>query len=327
MAASMSEQSGFATEAPTGPPNGPSSGPPIGPVTGERLLADWCRTAAHDLAVAQSELDAINVYPVADADTGANMVATMNAACTALDATVPGEDLATTLHRISRAALVGACGNSGVILTQLLHGAATALGGVRELTGDTLASALSAAAEAGYQAVHEPVEGTILSVARAAAEAAGAGAQEQSQTLASVSAVAVDAAQDALAQTTKQLDALRAADVVDAGGAGLVVVLEALHSAVTGNRAPHRRVSPPRASDRNATTVPTTSPQTTLRPRRPLRARRTNTPPRRRSLPAARTPVPRTRSSSCWTRPRRRCQRFEPSLPSSATPWSLLVAR
>ncbi len=207
-------------------------------MTGARLLADWCRTAAHDLAVAQSELDAINVYPVADADTGANMVATMNAACTALEATVPADDLATTLHRIARAALVGACGNSGVILTQLLHGAATALGGVRELTGDTLASALSAAAEAGYQAVHEPVEGTILSVARAAAEAAGAGAQEQSQTLASVSAVAVDAARDALAQTTKQLDALRAADVVDAGGAGLVIVLEALHSVVTGEPSP-----------------------------------------------------------------------------------------
>ncbi|WP_020574807.1 DAK2 domain-containing protein [Actinopolymorpha alba] len=208
-------------------------------MAGVPVLARCCRAAFAALVVAREEIDALNVYPVPDADTGTNLVRTMDAACRALDGQVEDRlggpaDVGTHLHRVARAAMIGACGNSGIILAQFLHGAARALDGRRVLDGPALARALAAASAAGYDAVERPVEGTILTVARAAAEAATRRAAESGPTPAAVLSAATGAAEAALADTTQQLDPLRRAGVVDAGGCGFVVVLEAFAAVLVG---------------------------------------------------------------------------------------------
>jgi DAK2 domain fusion protein YloV len=194
-------------------------------------LADWCRLALADLAAERAGIDAINVYPVPDSDTGTNLVLTVQAMAEAELEAAP--DTGAGLSALARAALYGARGNSGVILAQLLHGAAGALTGVAEPTGDDLAHALDAACKAGYAAVEKPVEGTMLTVIRAAAEAAaGHGSPEEAVRH------AAQAAALALADTPNQLEPLRRAGVVDAGGRGLVVLLDALHAVLSGERRP-----------------------------------------------------------------------------------------
>jgi DAK2 domain fusion protein YloV len=139
-------------------------------------------------------------------------------------------------HALAYGSLLGARGNSGVIVAQLLRGLADALATVADVRGRALADALTAAAKASYAAVATPVEGTILSVASAAARAAGAGGSDD---LGAVARAAADAAAAALARTPEQLPVLAAAGVVDAGGRGLVVLLDALVEVVAG-RAPDR---------------------------------------------------------------------------------------
>ncbi len=212
----------------------------------------------------RAEIDELNVYPVPDGDTGTNLVLTLTAAWEAI-ATDPspaeaandghgtGQDAGTgadngaaapgpLLHRMARAALLGARGNSGVILSQLLRATADTLGSVPVTRGRTLAGALTAAAEAAYAAVAEPVEGTVLTVATGAAEAARAADTDD---LAAVAEAAARGATEALARTPEQLPVLARAGVVDAGGMGLVVLLDALVEVVTGRAPavePHVRV-------------------------------------------------------------------------------------
>lgn len=200
-------------------------------------LRSWCHTAVADLAEVRDAIDELNVFPVADGDTGANMHRTMRAAAEAAD--TADADAGALWTTLARAAMLGAHGNSGVILSQLLRGLAERA----PATGDDLAGALGHAVDLGYAAVGEPVEGTMLTVARAAATAArtaGAGRLD------AVAAAAARGAREALGRTPDQLAVLAEAGVVDAGAAGLVIVLEALASACTGGTASGGRPEIPR---------------------------------------------------------------------------------
>ncbi|MGW8762169.1 DAK2 domain-containing protein [Streptomyces sp. NPDC055815] len=197
-------------------------------------VRSWCAGALDALGREREAIDAINVYPVADGDTGTNLYLTAEAAHEAVEAVFAASspDTAETVRAMAHGALLGARGNSGTILAQLLRGMAAVLAEGRD--GDHLARALAEAAAAARQAVAHPVEGTVLTVASAAAEGCAGGG-----TLADVAARAHDGARKALAATPGQLDVLGRAGVVDAGGRGLVTVLGALLQTVTG-RAPDR---------------------------------------------------------------------------------------
>jgi uncharacterized protein len=194
------------------------------------------------LSEAREEIDALNVYPVPDGDTGTNMYLTMDAAKDALDehlaTTGESPDLKDALHAYSRGALLGARGNSGVILSQLIGALLRRMGqgGPDDRSADLLAEGMVLATEAAYAAVGEPVEGTILSVARAATLAAVSRAKDPEAHMGDALAAAADAAREALARTPEQMKLLRDAGVVDAGGRGLCVILDAAETAVTGHR-------------------------------------------------------------------------------------------
>jgi uncharacterized protein len=192
----------------------------------------WSIAAAEAMAAHRAEIDELNVFPVPDGDTGTNLALTLRAACDALaaDAAMSAAD---ALQSLAKGAVLGARGNSGVIVSQILRGFAEAVdGAVCDAKG--LQAALHRAADQAYAAVAEPLEGTILTVARAAAEA---GAALRDPDLAAVITAAVAGASKALDRTTAQLPALARAGVVDAGGRGLVVMLDALSGVVTGVRA------------------------------------------------------------------------------------------
>jgi DAK2 domain fusion protein YloV len=212
---------------------------PVATLDAEALLR-FAEVVTSALSANRAQIDALNVYPVPDGDTGTNMFLTVEAARDALRA-VGGAatDLPDVLTVYSRAALMGARGNSGVILSQLIGALLHRIGQAAhdEPAATTYAEGLALAADAAYLAVGKPVEGTILSVARAAADAAvtaaGAG-----HSLDEVLAASVEAARNALAHTPEQLPLLRDAGVVDAGGFGLCVVLEAAEAALTGHEVP-----------------------------------------------------------------------------------------
>lgn len=173
-----------------------------------------------------AELNALNVYPVPDGDTGINMMATMRAALAEAE-TLPAEraTLADVAAAASFGALMGARGNSGVILSQVLRGMAESAAGHRRADARLFAEALEAGTRTAYAAVARPVEGTILTVVRQAARAATEAA-ERGEPLGAVLAIAAEAANEAVARTPEQLDVLRHAGVVDAGGQGLFRALE-----------------------------------------------------------------------------------------------------
>jgi DAK2 domain fusion protein YloV len=191
------------------------------------------------------EIDALNVFPVPDGDTGTNMFLTFEAATAALaehDLSSVRDSVAAFAH----GALLGARGNSGIILSQLVQGVAETLASAREqgLADHELAvTAFRRAVDSAYAAVASPREGTVLSVARAAADAV-AGLGPGTSPAGFVSAAA-DAAAEALARTPDQLEVLRRAGVVDAGGRGLVVLLDALVETVTGVRRDPVPTAPP----------------------------------------------------------------------------------
>ncbi|WP_053913635.1 DAK2 domain-containing protein [Streptomyces sp. TP-A0875] len=277
----------------------------------------WCGLSLDALGRAREGIDAINVYPVADGDTGTNLYLTVESAAAAVEAVfaaheVPaavtaaagetaaggpaagaggtgaggthasadaGPELADVVRAMAHGALIGARGNSGTILAQLLRGMAQVLAGAAEsgsagsggsagpagpggpagfaADGAVLAWALRRAADSARQAVAHPVEGTVLTVASAAADAASAaadaasaaaeGAGDAGGDCAAVSRAAYDGARRALAATPGLLPALERAHVVDAGGQGLVTLLAALVEALTGHApeppvVPHARV-------------------------------------------------------------------------------------
>ncbi|MFT4286447.1 DAK2 domain-containing protein [Nocardioides sp.] len=218
------------------------------------VLARFADLATDALAAAREEVDALNVYPVPDGDTGTNMYLTLSAARDALhDSAAEGREAA--LRAFARGALLGARGNSGVILAEMLGAIAARLAAQPdgEPTGVAIAEALRQATEASYAAVGTPVEGTILTVCRAASEAAQ-GRVEAEGHAGDVIRAAAAAARDALAGTPDQLPVLRDAGVVDAGGRGLVVILDAAETALTGRRP--LPVLPGPAHQRTIPTVP-----------------------------------------------------------------------
>lgn len=196
--------------------------------------------AVFGLSAAREEIDALNVYPVPDGDTGTNMYLTVEAAREALrEKLSAGEpNLREAMHAYARGALLGARGNSGVILSQLVGALLRHMGqgGPEDRSASLMAEGFAKASEAAYAAVGTPVEGTMLSVARAAAEEAAAVAADPQADLGAVLHGAAEAAREALARTPDQMKLLRDAGVVDAGGRGLCVILDAAETAVTGNR-------------------------------------------------------------------------------------------
>ncbi|MPQ97296.1 DAK2 domain-containing protein [Modestobacter sp. I12A-02628] len=212
----------------------------------------WSEAAVAALDGARSQLDALNVFPVPDGDTGTNLLLTLRAGIAAVADADPGEPAWTAL---ARGAVLGAHGNSGAILSQLLSGLAAALPGGVPAGGAAVARALHAATDAAYGAVADPAEGTLLTVARRGSEAAVRAVAEGRSALADVLGAAADAARVALTDTTGQLEALRAAGVVDAGGAGWCVLLDALVATVTGVD-PARVRLPPAAAHRRPGRLP-----------------------------------------------------------------------
>ena len=193
------------------------------------------------LGAAREEIDALNVYPVPDGDTGTNLFLTFESARNLMLERIEGDpdgDLRVALTGFARGALLGARGNSGVILSQLVGALLKRIGeaGPHDRSALVFAEGLARATEASYAAVGQPVEGTILSVAKAASEAAARAAAVSHNRVGHVIRAAASAARDALDRTPEQLQVLKDAGVVDAGGRGLCVILDAAETAVTGKR-------------------------------------------------------------------------------------------
>lgn len=211
------------------------------------FLRNWANTATEALASAREDIDALNVFPVPDGDTGTNMYLTMAAAREAMTAGLVAEEsegsdnpqiVSAAAAALIKGALMGARGNSGVILSQILRGlvrlSPEETASAVKNPADTFRRGMTQAADLAYAAVAEPKEGTMLTVMRCAAEAAA----EATGDLADVLRAAVDGGEDALARTPEMLEPLRQAGVVDSGGYGIVVVLSALLEVVTGVRRP-----------------------------------------------------------------------------------------
>lgn len=188
------------------------------------------REALIELGRAREEIDALNVFPVADSDTGTNLYLTMEAAVQAAEALPADADAADCLKALARGSLTGAWGNSGVILAQMIRGAVAAMLEADPGTPgpEVLAASLRRATELAYAAIDRPTEGTMLTVLRAAADAA------QGEDLTVVGPKVAAAAAQALELTPLQLEVLARAGVVDAGGRGLTVLLDVLAAQVSG---------------------------------------------------------------------------------------------
>lgn len=215
--------------------------PAPAPVWNGRDLLQAFAAAARWLDVNRDQVNALNVFPVPDGDTGTNMALTMAAALAAAEALDEDDqaDAASVASKVAYGALMGARGNSGVILSQIFRGFAHGIDGHAEIDGRDLARALTAAKDMAYKAVMKPVEGTMLTVVRVAAERAEQAAR-RSPSMAPVFSAALAGAADALARTPEQLDILRQAGVVDAGGQGVVHVLEAMKRFSSGEAMPAR---------------------------------------------------------------------------------------
>ncbi|MFJ6794135.1 DAK2 domain-containing protein [Streptomyces sp. NPDC091268] len=244
----------------------PVANEPGPPALDAEAVRTWSSLALAALGRAREDIDAINVYPVADADTGTNLYLTAESADRELRAaaravtepTAAASRLSEAVRAYAHGALIGARGNSGTILAQLLRGVADVLGEepAGPGPGRHLARALTRAAEEAYRAVAHPVEGTMLTVATAAARAAeaAASAAPAAASAAGVARAAYDGARAALAETPGQLAELGRAGVVDAGGCGLVAVLGALWQALSGREeapdpVPGRAVPVPRPAE------------------------------------------------------------------------------
>ncbi len=222
---------------------------------GATHLAVTMATYGQALRLHQEALNALNVYPVPDGDTGTNMALTLESVVAALAGlegleglgalpppAVPpaggGASMVAVCKAIAHGSLMGARGNSGVILSQLLRGLTGVLAeGGEDADGPALARGLAAASDAARQAVLRPVEGTILTVARAAAEGAEHSARGGAALLAVVEG-SRRAAADALAHTPEQLPVLAQAGVVDAGGSGYLLLLDAALTVIDGRPLP-----------------------------------------------------------------------------------------
>ncbi|MET3933533.1 dihydroxyacetone kinase-like predicted kinase [Arthrobacter sp. OAP107] len=218
-----------------------------------QAMKRWLGKAETALGNHSDRLNAINIFPVADGDTGTNLYLTVRAAARALqDATAPSgagqehtgqpaqlNDVGAVLARAGQAAMEQARGNSGTLFSVFLCAAAEPLHGHTRLTSSLLAAALNRAQIRAWSALSDPVPGTMLSVMEAAGRAAaavdaGQNGNHSNHALGLVLDAAVEAALEAVVRTEGQLDALQAAHVVDAGGVGMLLILDCLRSAVLG---------------------------------------------------------------------------------------------
>jgi uncharacterized protein len=203
-------------------------------VTELATVQTLARGALESLERNRQRIDDLNVYPVPDGDTGTNLTFTARAVVDQLEQTRT-TDRPGLVKEVTRAALMGARGNSGVILSQIIRGAAEVLGREGPIDVQTAAGAFEAARDAAYRAVREPVEGTMLSVIREMAEEterhAGSNVDE-------LLAQIVRRGEEAVARTPEQLAVLREAGVVDAGGAGLLEIVRGIALAAAGEPIP-----------------------------------------------------------------------------------------
>lgn len=191
-------------------------------------LRDAYISAANHIMARRQEVDALNVFPVPDGDTGTNMSMTINAAVPELKL-MENPTVAAVAKTAASALLRGARGNSGVILSLLFRGFSKGLAGKKEADGTDFAQALTMGVEAAYKAVMKPTEGTILTVSRMAAERARVVAKTNTDAIAVWEEI-VREAEAALEQTPEMLPVLKKAGVVDAGGKGLLIVFEGMLS-------------------------------------------------------------------------------------------------
>ncbi|MBI3973378.1 MAG: DAK2 domain-containing protein [Chloroflexi bacterium] len=198
-----------------------------------RLLQSGTEWLARNAAV----VNALNVFPVPDGDTGTNMLLTMRAALEAM-AKANTDSVGALMRAAAQGAVMGARGNSGVILSQIIAGMARGLQGLETCDGPALARALAEGANTAYRAVTRPVEGTILTVARATGERALATVADDAPAGRDVLALAADEAKAAVERTPEQMELLRQAGVVDAGGEGYRVILEGMALAARGEPLP-----------------------------------------------------------------------------------------
>ena len=202
---------------------------------GADALRETVITFRDTMRAHQEGINRLNVYPVPDGDTGTNMTRTLDAVVAELEGADAG--LETTCEAISHGSLMGARGNSGVILSQILRGLAATMRTNTPPTASKVADALKAASVAAYEAVLKPIEGTILTVVRETADAAQRAAHDGA-TLAAMLHVARAAGRTALANTPEQLPVLKDAGVVDAGGAGFLLLMDSALHVVDGEPLP-----------------------------------------------------------------------------------------
>jgi len=196
-------------------------------------------------------VDALNVFPVPDGDTGTNMSLTMASAAKAVRGNEEN-NLGEITRIMAYGALMGARGNSGVILSQLLAGFAKSAEGKKEIDAEEFCQALNIAVETAYQAVTNPVEGTILTVSRESSQEAMKELSRKGSTLESVLEAAYQGAYEALQKTPLMLPVLQQAGVVDAGGQGLVYILEGMLGVLNGNMPTYQNNSLPYTNGENS---------------------------------------------------------------------------
>lgn len=191
-------------------------------------------TSLYWLKKQKSFIDSLNVFPVPDGDTGTNMYLTFKEAVSNLEDS-KSNSVSKLSAELSKGALMGARGNSGVILSQLVRGFAQALKNKKKMKAKDLANALTKASEVAYHGVLKPVEGTILTVSREAAEKAAAEV-ESTEDILELLEITIKAAEESLERTPELLDALKEAEVVDAGGQGYLTILEGMLKGLKGEK-------------------------------------------------------------------------------------------
>jgi DAK2 domain fusion protein YloV len=204
------------------------------------VVRHLARSALRNLEAHRRRIDDLNVYPVPDGDTGTNLVLTLRSIVEALDASTATTSEAVAKD-VTRAALMGARGNSGVIFSQVVRGFVDVLGRHEAVSTSLLSNAFRGASDAAYRAVKRPVEGTMLTVIREMAEESERKAHRDLRPNELLEAV-LARGEDALARTPEMLDVLRNAGVVDAGGAGLVEIARGMVYGALGEEIPEAPV-------------------------------------------------------------------------------------
>lgn len=202
-------------------------------ITGQ-MFRDGVISGANNIANSRQAVDALNIFPVPDGDTGTNMSMTIASAAEEMKNLSDDTPLCDVAKKAASALLRGARGNSGVILSLIFRGFSKAFKGIDEADGRDVARAFRMGCDAAYKAVMKPTEGTILTVVRCAAEAAENMVQTNDETM-EVCLAALEAAKEALAKTPELLPVLKQAGVVDAGGQGFLLILKGMESVFAHN--------------------------------------------------------------------------------------------